>query len=162
MQGLRRRVVYVTLYELIATVAASVGLALFSDSGLQRAVVAAVLSSVVAVVYSNTIRSQAVMTQLPEQLRAPVTDSIGGAYEAVGKSVAAGLMEPAQAAVVEAAAVDSFMRAFHAAAFGSAVLVLIALVVSVARLPAEPEEADWEDAAGSPAAATADPPAGSS
>ena len=52
MQGLRRRVVYVTLYELIATVAASVGLALFSDSGLQRAGVAAVVSSVVAVVWN--------------------------------------------------------------------------------------------------------------
>ena len=52
MQGLRRRIVYVTLYELIATVAASVGLALFSDSGLQRAGVAAVVASAVAVVWN--------------------------------------------------------------------------------------------------------------
>ena len=37
MQGIRRRIVFVTLYELIAIVATSAGLAAFSDSGLQRA-----------------------------------------------------------------------------------------------------------------------------
>ncbi len=52
MQGIRRRVVYVTLYELIAIAATSVGLAAFSDSGLQRAGVAAVVSSAVAVVWN--------------------------------------------------------------------------------------------------------------
>ena len=48
MQGIRRRIVFVTLYELIAIVATSAGLAAFSDSGLQRAVV----SSAVAVVWN--------------------------------------------------------------------------------------------------------------
>ena len=52
MQGLRRRIVFVTLYELIAIVATSAGLAAFSDSGLQRAGVAAVVSSAVAVVWN--------------------------------------------------------------------------------------------------------------
>jgi uncharacterized membrane protein len=49
MQGLRRRIVYVTLYELIAIVATSIGLSVFSDSGAARAGVAAVVSSAVAV-----------------------------------------------------------------------------------------------------------------
>ena len=47
MQGIRRRIVFVTLYELIAIVATSAGLAAFSDSGLQRAGVAAVVWNVV-------------------------------------------------------------------------------------------------------------------
>ena len=52
MQGIRRRIVFVTLYELIAIVATSAGLAAFSDSGLQRAGVAAVVSSAVAVAWN--------------------------------------------------------------------------------------------------------------
>ena len=52
MQGLRRRVVYVTLYELIAIGATSVGLAAFADSSVERAGVAAVVSSAVAVAWN--------------------------------------------------------------------------------------------------------------
>ena len=52
MQGLRRRVVYVTLYELIAIAATSVGLAAFADSSVERAGVAAVVSSAVAVAWN--------------------------------------------------------------------------------------------------------------
>ena len=52
MQGIRRRIVFVTLYELIAIVATSAGLAALSDSGLQRAGVAAVVSSAVAVAWN--------------------------------------------------------------------------------------------------------------
>ena len=52
MQGIRRRIVFVTLYELIAIVATSAGLAALSDNGLQRAGVAAVVSSAVAVVWN--------------------------------------------------------------------------------------------------------------
>ena len=52
MQGLRRRVVYVTLYELIAIAATSVGLAAFADSSVERAGVAAAVSSAVAVAWN--------------------------------------------------------------------------------------------------------------
>ena len=52
MQGIRRRVVYVTLYELIAIGATSVGLAAFADSSAERAGVAAVVSSAVAVAWN--------------------------------------------------------------------------------------------------------------
>jgi uncharacterized membrane protein len=52
MQGLRRRILYVTLYELIAIVATSIGLAVFSDSSVERAGVAAVVSSAVAVAWN--------------------------------------------------------------------------------------------------------------
>jgi uncharacterized membrane protein len=52
MQGLRRRVIYVTLYELIAIAATGIGLAVFSDSSVERAGVAAVVSSAVAVAWN--------------------------------------------------------------------------------------------------------------
>jgi uncharacterized membrane protein len=52
MQGPRRRIVYVTLYELIAIAATSIGLAVFSDSSVERAGVAAVVSSAVAVAWN--------------------------------------------------------------------------------------------------------------
>ena len=52
MQGIRRRIVYVTLYELIAIAATSVGLAALSDSSLARAGVAGVASSAVAIVWN--------------------------------------------------------------------------------------------------------------
>lgn len=49
MQGIRRRVVSVTLYELIAIAATGVGLSAMAGSGPARAGVAAVVSSAVAV-----------------------------------------------------------------------------------------------------------------
>ncbi|WP_310564042.1 PACE efflux transporter [Hydrogenophaga sp.] len=52
MQGIRRKVVYVGLYELIAVAITSTGLSAGSDSGLQHASVAAVASSAIAVVWN--------------------------------------------------------------------------------------------------------------
>ena len=52
MQGIQRRIVYITLYEIIAIVAATAGLALMSDSGVGHASVAAVAASAVAVVWN--------------------------------------------------------------------------------------------------------------
>lgn len=103
----------------------------------------AVLSSVVAVVYANSMADKPGITQLPEVLKTPVTDSIGGAYEATGKAVAAGALQPEQAAAIQNAAVDSFMQAFHLAAFASMVLVVLALAILLLRLPAQPEHAAW-------------------
>lgn len=52
MQGLQRKIVYVSLYELFAIAASSAGLALLSDSGLGHASVAAVAASAIAVVWN--------------------------------------------------------------------------------------------------------------
>ncbi len=52
MQGIKRRIVYVTLYELIAIAASSVGLALLSGQGVGHASVAAVAASGIAVVWN--------------------------------------------------------------------------------------------------------------
>jgi EmrB/QacA subfamily drug resistance transporter len=108
----------------------------------------AVLSSVVAIVYSNTMRSRSGISALPQQLQDPVTDSIGAAYEATGRAVSAGALDPQAAAAIQAESVDSFMQAFHLAALGSALLILVALVVLLTRLPAQPEHASWGGHAG--------------
>jgi uncharacterized membrane protein len=52
MQGLKRRVVYISLYEGIAIVAASAGLALMSGQGVGHSGVIAVAASVVAVLWN--------------------------------------------------------------------------------------------------------------
>lgn len=54
MQGIKRKLVYVSFYELIAMAITSIGLALFTDRGLSHAVVAGVVSSMIAVAWNLT------------------------------------------------------------------------------------------------------------
>ncbi|AMM24628.1 PACE efflux transporter [Variovorax sp. PAMC 28711] len=57
MQGIKRRVVYISLYEGIAIVAASIGLALMSGEGLGHSGVLAVIASVIAVLWNLTFNA---------------------------------------------------------------------------------------------------------
>jgi len=57
MQGIKRRVVYISLYEGIAIVVASIGLALMSGQGLGHSGVLAVLASVIAVIWNLVFNS---------------------------------------------------------------------------------------------------------
>lgn len=57
MQGLKRRVVYITLYEAIAIVAASAGLALMSGQDLGTSGALAVIASVIAVLWNLTFNA---------------------------------------------------------------------------------------------------------
>ena len=109
----------------------------------------AVLSSVVAVVYSNSMQTTPGIDQVPEPARGLITDSIGGAYEVVGRGLDSGQLQPAQASALQNAAIDSFMQAFHLAALASALLVVIGLIVLAWRMPAQPEHAAWGGHAGS-------------
>jgi len=52
MQGLKRRVFYITLYEGIAIIAASAGLSLMSGQGVDHSGPLAVIASVIAVVWN--------------------------------------------------------------------------------------------------------------
>jgi len=52
LQGVRRKIVYISLYELIAIVIASTGLAAGAGASLERAGAVAVASSVIAVVWN--------------------------------------------------------------------------------------------------------------
>ena len=57
LQGARRKIVYVSLYELIAIAVSSTGLAAGSGSSLQQAGVLAVASSIIAVVWNLVYNS---------------------------------------------------------------------------------------------------------
>ena len=57
MQGIKRRVVYISLYEGIAIVVASIGLALMSGQGLGHSGLLAVLASVIAVIWNLVFNS---------------------------------------------------------------------------------------------------------
>ncbi|QHE88203.1 PACE efflux transporter [Hydrogenophaga sp. BPS33] len=52
MQGIKRKVVYITLYEIIAIAMSTAGLALLSGSEMGHASVAAVAASAIAVVWN--------------------------------------------------------------------------------------------------------------
>lgn len=52
MQGIKRKIVYITLYELIAIACATVGLALLSGKGAQTSGILAALASCVAMVWN--------------------------------------------------------------------------------------------------------------
>ena len=52
LQGIKRRVLYVTLYELIAIAAATLGLAMLSGQGMSHSGVLAVAASVIAVLWN--------------------------------------------------------------------------------------------------------------
>jgi uncharacterized membrane protein len=52
MQGIKRRVVYISLYEGLAIVAASIGLSQMSGAGLGHSGVLAVIASVIAVLWN--------------------------------------------------------------------------------------------------------------
>ena len=57
MQGIKRRVVYISLYEGIAIVAASLGLAMMSGEGLGHSGVLAIIASVIAVLWNLTFNA---------------------------------------------------------------------------------------------------------
>lgn len=57
MQGIKRRVVYISLYEGLAIVAASFGLALMSNAGLAQSGVLSVIASVIAVLWNLTFNA---------------------------------------------------------------------------------------------------------
>ncbi|WP_439589217.1 PACE efflux transporter [Hydrogenophaga sp.] len=57
MQGIKRKIVYVTLYELFAIAFSSVGLALLAGASMGHAGVAAVAASAIAVVWNLVFNS---------------------------------------------------------------------------------------------------------
>lgn len=82
MQGIKRKVVYVSLYELIAVAITSFGLAHLASQELGHASVAAVASSLIAVVWNlsyNTLfeRWEARQTIRGRSLRRRIAHAIG-------------------------------------------------------------------------------------
>jgi DHA2 family multidrug resistance protein-like MFS transporter len=95
----------------------------------------AVISSVVAVVYSDKVLPQ--VSSLPAGARKAASDSIGGAYGV------ARLLPADAARSLQDVANSAFMHALHAAALMAAALMLIALVIILLWLPAKAEAVAW-------------------
>jgi MFS transporter, DHA2 family, multidrug resistance protein len=102
----------------------------------------AILSSVVGSVYRGQIRGVLAGSPLPPNLQATASDSIGATYEVAGRLAANGA-PPAAVGRLQEAANEAFMPAFHAAAFVSAGLLIIAVVLFAGWLPVKPETVDW-------------------
>jgi len=103
----------------------------------------AVLSSVVATVYSNKMTPILTGKPLPPAAFKAATGSIGGSFEVIKKLGETGKATPEQLLGFKQAAIDSFMVAFHTATALSAGLVVIALAILLWRLPAKAEAVAW-------------------
>ncbi len=103
----------------------------------------AILSSVVGTVYSNNISPLLANRGLPPDALAAATDSIGGTNEVADRLAASGSVPSSVVEQLKQVANDSFMPALHTAAFVSAGLLVIAIVVILSRLPAKAETVAW-------------------
>jgi DHA2 family multidrug resistance protein-like MFS transporter len=116
----------------------------------------AIISSVVATVYSNRITATLSTTGTPPPVQAEASDSIGSTYEVAARLGQSGLATPDQISALLDAANRAFMPAFHMAAFVSVGFLLLALILYVVWLPGGPETVDWSSDASQPAMAEAD------
>jgi len=103
----------------------------------------AIISSIIAAVYSHNLAPTLAGTSLPPDLQARASDSIGETF-----GVAAGLTNSGQAsaqaiAALEQAGIDSFMPALHIAGYIALGLLLVALVLFITLLPAKAEAVAW-------------------
>ena len=103
----------------------------------------AILSSVVGTVYSNNVGPLLQGKPLPPEALQAATDSIGGTNEVADRLAATGTVPDAAIEQLRQAANDSFMPALHTAAFVSAGLLVVAILVILLRLPAKAEAVAW-------------------
>jgi hypothetical protein len=102
----------------------------------------AIISSVVASVYTHRIGPALADSPVPPGARPAAADSIGATYEAGAAVIQAGQASPAQIAPLLNAANDSFLPALHTAAFCSLGFILVAIVL-MSFLPREAETVAW-------------------
>jgi len=103
----------------------------------------AILSSVVGTVYGNNMGPLLQGKGLPPEALSAATDSIGGTNEVADRLATTGTVPSAAIEQLRQAANDSFMPALHAAAFVSAGLLIVAILVILLRLPAKAEAVAW-------------------
>lgn len=106
----------------------------------------AVLASIVGTVYSNNITPVLTGKGLPQQAFEAATDSIGGASGVADSLAASGQVPASIVDALREAANAAFMPAFHAAAWCSVVLLLLAAAIILLRLPAQAEAVAWQAA----------------
>ncbi|MGB8022244.1 MAG: MFS transporter [Candidatus Nanopelagicales bacterium] len=104
----------------------------------------AVMSSVVAAVYSRDMAAVLASTPMPDPVRAAATDSVGATFELAAQLGAAGGITPEQAQALRDAGIAAFMPAFHAAIWIALALLILALAIFLRWLPAQAEAVAWE------------------
>jgi EmrB/QacA subfamily drug resistance transporter len=103
----------------------------------------AVLSSVVAVVYSHNIDPLLAGKGLPPELVGAASDSIGGTNGVADALEQSGRVPAAAIEALRQAGNDAFMPALHMAALLSVVLLVLAVGIILWRLPARAEAVAW-------------------
>jgi len=103
----------------------------------------AAISSVVATLYSHSMSNALAGAPLPGDLKEVASDSVGATYEVASQLQASGRATVEQADALRAAADAAFLPAFHVAAFMALGLLLVALTITLVRLPREAEAVAW-------------------
>jgi EmrB/QacA subfamily drug resistance transporter len=110
----------------------------------------AIVSSIVATVYSNQITPVLEDSALPSDLVPQASDSIGGTFEVAGSLAASGQAPAGAVEALQQAGIDAFMPALHVAGFLGLALLLVALTVFLLFLPAKAEAVSWQGSHGAP------------
>jgi EmrB/QacA subfamily drug resistance transporter len=110
----------------------------------------AVISSVVATVYSNQITPVLEGSDLPADLLPVATDSIGGTFEVAGIVAGSGQAPAGAVEALQQAGIDAFMPSLHVAGFLAFGLLVVALGIFLAFLPAKAEAVSWQGSHGAP------------
>jgi MFS transporter, DHA2 family, multidrug resistance protein len=110
----------------------------------------AIISSIVATVYSSQITPVLEDSALPSDLVPVASDSIGGTFEVAGSLAASGQAPADAVAALQQAGIDAFMPALHVAGFLGLALLLVALAVFLLFLPAKAEAVSWQGSHGAP------------
>jgi EmrB/QacA subfamily drug resistance transporter len=103
----------------------------------------AILSSVVAAVYSSNIDPVLAGKGLPPELLATASDSIGGTNAVADMLAASGQAPAAAIEALRQAGSEAFMPALHTAALLSVALLVTAVAIIVWKLPARAEAVAW-------------------
>lgn len=106
----------------------------------------AVISSVVANVYTHRIGPALDASAVPAAARPEAADSIGATYEAGGALIRSGQVAPQQVIPLFNAANEAFLPALHTAAFCSLGFILVAIVL-MSFLPKQAEAVAWTSSA---------------
>ncbi len=115
----------------------------------------AIMSSIIAAVYTNNISPVLAASPLPPELAGQASESIG-ATNAIADALTASGRAPAGAIdALRQASFEAFMPALHLGAYLAVVLLAFAVLLILLRLPANAEAVAWSQS-GSPGGAEVD------
>ena len=105
----------------------------------------AAISTLVATIYSNQMNTALVdaAISLPANASAEITDSIGAAFGVTESLQSSGLLSQSSAQQIQELAIDSYMSSFHTAVIVGAVIVALALIVMIWKMPKASASAPW-------------------